>query len=297
MAYSVNDIPDLSGQTWMVTGATSGVGLATAREAAGRGARVVLAVRNTRAGDAVASELPDAEVLELNLASQAGVREAAGKVGEIDVLVNNAGVSANSFTESPEGFELDLATNLLGPFLLTGLVLPRVRRRIVIVASAAMVYRNARFDVGDPNFHHRPWKKADAYAQSKLGVMAWGAELARRLPELGARDGVDVQLTYPGWAATNISNPTRWKALDTPMRWLTGVMGQGAERGALCTMYAATADLPNGSYIGPDGSMNLKGVPTVLDRPEIAKDPGLGSRVWSFAESATATPAGTSQKG
>lgn len=293
MTYSINDIPDLSGQTWLVTGATHGVGLATARDAAAKGARVILAVRNTRAGEVIAAQLPGngrlgADVLPLDLSSQASVRQAAGKVGEIDILVNNAGTMAAARTETTDGFELDLATNLLGPFLFTNLVLSRVRRRIINVSSAVMVYEDATFDLADPNFSRRPWKRSDAYAQSKLGVMLWGAELSKRLPSLGAREGVDVQLAYPGWAATNISNPTPWKVLDAPMRGLTKLLGQSAEQGALCSMYAATADLPAGSYIGPDGSSNLKGSPTVLQPSANARDLTQAAKVWDFAASATA---------
>lgn len=306
MTYSVNDIPDLTGQTWLVTGATSGVGLATARYAAARGARVILGVRNTRAGEVIAAQLPGtdlggADVLPLDLSDLASVRDAAGKVDGIDVLVNNAGVSADSLTMSADGFELDLATNLLGPFLFTGLVLEKVRRRIVIVSSAVSVYKDSELHLEDPRFEHRPWKKMPAYGESKLAVMLWGAELSRRLSlraragSSGAGDGVpDVQLTYPGWAATSISNPTPWKFLDAPMRALTRLMGQSAEQGALCSMYAATADLPAGSYIGPDGSSNLKGSPTVLQPSANAWDLSRAAEVWEFAE--TATSPDTSQR-
>lgn len=281
--------PDLTGQTWLVTGATSGVGLATARAAAHRGARVILGVRNTGAGEAVAAQLPDADVLTIDLASLASVRHAAGRIPPIDVLVNNAGVLADSRTVTADGFELDLATNLLGPFLLTSLVSEKVRRRIVIVSSAVSVYKDSTLHLDDPGFDHRPWKRFPAYGESKLAVMLWGAELSRRLTQrASAGDHVpDVQLTYPGWAATSLSNPTPWKVLDAPMRALTRLLGQSAEQGALCSMYAATADLPAGSYIGPDGPSHLKGSPTLLDRPAMAEDLSQAAKVWEFAEQAT----------
>jgi NAD(P)-dependent dehydrogenase (short-subunit alcohol dehydrogenase family) len=267
---------DLAGQTWLITGATGGVGLETARAAAGRGARVILGVRNTSRGAQVAAELPDAEVLELDLSSLDSVRAAAAKVPDIDVLVNNAGVSADKRTETADGFELDLATNVIGPFLFTNLVLDRVRDRVVIVSSATMVFGKTVLDLDDPNFRTRAWKKSDAYAHSKLMVMLWGSELARRTPDR------KVVLTYPGWAATGISNPTPWKILDRPMQALTRRMGQDAAAGAQCSVYAATADVPTGSYIGPDGDRNLKGAPTSLEIPANAADPAAASRVWDY---------------
>lgn len=275
------ELSDLTGQTWLVTGATGGVGLETARAAASQGAKVILGVRNASRGAQVAAELPDAEVLELDLSSLDSVRAAAAKVPDIDVLVNNAGVSADKRTESADGFELDLATNVVGPFLFTNLVLDRVRDRVVIVSSATMVFGKTELDLGDPNFRDRTWKKSDAYAHSKLMVMLWGGELARRTDR-------KVVLTYPGWAATGISNPTPWKILDRPMRALTRRMGQDAAAGAQCSVYAATADLPTGSYIGPDGDRNLKGSPTSLAIPANAADPAAASRVWDYLAEVTA---------
>lgn len=288
MTWSLESCPDLTGQTWLITGATGGVGLETARAAAARGAKVILGVRNVSRGAQVAADLPDAEVLELDLSSLDSVRAAAAKVPEIDVLVNNAGVSADRRTETVDGFELDLATNVLGPFLFTDLVLDRVRDRVVIVSSATMVYGKTVLDLDDPDFRNRAWKKSDAYAHSKLMVMLWGAELVRRTSEKG---GPKIVLTYPGWAATGISNPTPWKILDRPMRALTRKMGQDAAAGARCSVYAATADVPTGSYIGPDGDRNLKGSPTLLEVPANAADPTDASRVWDYLVGATAATA------
>lgn len=282
---------DLTGQTWLITGATGGVGLETARAAAGKGAKVILGVRNASRGAQVAAELPDAEVLELDLSSLDSVRAAAANVPQIDVLVNNAGVSADKQTESADGFELDLATNVIGPFLFTNLVLDRVKSRVVIVSSATMVYGKTELDLEDPNFRNpageksKKWNKSDAYAHSKLAVMLWGSELSRRTAE---QDGPKVVLAYPGWAATGISNPTPFKILDRPMQALTRRMGQDAAAGALCSVYAATADVPSGAYIGPDGDRNLKGNPTELEIPAHAADPEAASRLWDYLADVTA---------
>ncbi|MBC7296401.1 MAG: SDR family NAD(P)-dependent oxidoreductase, partial [Dietzia sp.] len=185
MAHTSIEIPDLTGQTWLITGATSGVGLETARSASDRGARVVLAVRDTRRGREVADSLPGpSRVVELDLASLESVRRAAdelrgGEPEPIDVLVNNAGAITPRRRETADGFEMLLGVNVLGPFLFTNLVLPGVRRRVVIVGSNA--HKAATFDLDDPHFRRRRWTPAAAYAQSKLGDMLWGLALDQRL--------------------------------------------------------------------------------------------------------------------
>lgn len=201
--WSASDLPDLTGQTWLITGATSGLGLITAREAAAKGAHLVLAVRDTVRGARVASAIGGADVVELQLDSLSSVRRAASKIDAIDVLINNAGGSPEQRLETADGFEWNLGVNLLGPFLFTKLVLPQVRERVVILGSIA--HRGQKIDFDDPHFRTRKWKKSTAYGQSKLADLLWGAELSRRLQRAGR--GVDAQLAHPGWAATNMGNP------------------------------------------------------------------------------------------
>ncbi|GAA3508909.1 SDR family NAD(P)-dependent oxidoreductase [Dietzia aurantiaca] len=311
------DIPDLSGQTWLITGATSGVGLETARSASRHGARVILAVRDTARGREVAAALPGpSRVVELDLASLASVRRAASELlgdrgddeagrhgdvhddvrgGEefgperIDVLVNNAGAITPRRRETADGFEMLLGVNVLGPFLFTDLVLPLVQRRVVIVGSNA--HKATSFDFGDPHFRHRRWTPASAYAQSKLGDMLWGLALDQRMrdgrAEAGAA-GVDVQLTHPGWAATGISNATGNAALDSVITRVCSVFAQPAAQAALTTMYAATRPLPPCSYTGPDAMRHLRGMPTLIGRSAEASDPALAERFWEFSEEETA---------
>ncbi|MCD2262626.1 SDR family NAD(P)-dependent oxidoreductase [Dietzia aurantiaca] len=308
------DIPDLSGQTWLITGATSGVGLETARSASRHGARVILAVRDTARGREVSAALPGSSlVVELDLESLASVRRAAtellggrgdddevGRNGDvhggeefgperIDVLVNNAGAITPRRRETADGFEMLLGVNVLGPFLFTDLVLPLVQRRVVIVGSNA--HKAASFDFDDPHFRRRSWTPASSYAQSKLGDMLWGLALDQRLrdgrAEAGAA-GVDVQLTHPGWAATGISNATGNPVLDRVITSVCSVFAQPAAQAALTTMYAATRPLPPCSYTGPDAMRHLRGMPTLIGRSAEASDPALAERLWSFAEGETA---------
>ena len=293
------DIPDLRGQTWLITGATSGVGLETARSASASGARVILAVRDTARGREVAAGLPGpARVVELDLASLASVRRAADELtaggGEpIDVLVNNAKTITPRRRETVDGFEMLLGVNALGPFLLTALLLPLVRRRVVIVASDA--HKAGTLDLDDPHFRgrHRRWTAPSAYAQSKLADMLWGLALDQRLRDgrAGAGPaGVDVQLTHPGWAATGISNASGNAVVDRVVTGVCSVLAQPASQAALTTMFAATRPLPPCSYTGPDAMRNLRGTPTLIGRSAEASDPSNADRFWEFARSETGSP-------
>jgi len=281
--WTLDDLPDLTGQTWLITGATNGLGLEAGRAATGRGARVILAVRDRVRGEQVAGELGNAEVLELDLADLASVRRAAANVSEIDVLVNNAGASPNQRTETVDGFESHLGVNVLGPFLFTNLILDRVRRRVVILAS--MTHRSGKFDFDDPHFRARAWTKAAAYSQSKLADLLWGAELSRRVGADG-RD-IDVQIAHPGWAATNMGNPVENEILGAILNPFVPLLAQPANRAALPTLYAATQDLPPGSYVGPDGFGELRGYPKLVSRSKTAADPQLAARFWDFATQET----------
>jgi len=284
--WDATNIPDLSGQTWLVTGATNGLGLETARRAAASGARLVLAVRDTARGAEIARELSGAEVVALDLASLDSVRRAAAQIDDVDVLINNAGGSPTQRLETADGFEMNLGVNFLGPFLFTNLVLPKVRRRVVVLGSTA--HKGQSFDFGDPHFRTRAWSKSTAYAQSKLADMVWGLELARRLRE--ADRGVDAHLAHPGWAATNMANPggSRWtKVLLAPV---VSLMAQPAERAALPTLFAATQPLEPGSYIGPDGPGEMRGYPKVVQPSRTAADPEVGKRMWEFAVEETGSP-------
>ncbi|MFN3601793.1 MAG: SDR family NAD(P)-dependent oxidoreductase [Dietzia sp.] len=300
MAQNSIEIPDLTGQTWLITGATSGVGLETARAASDRGARVVLAVRDTARGRQVADALPGpSRVVELDLASLGSVRRAAdelrsGEPEPIDVLVNNAGAITSRRRETADGFEMLLGVNVLGPFFFTNLVLPGVRRRVVIVGSNA--HKAATFDFDDAHFRkshgsRRRWTPAAAYAQSKLGDMLWGLALDQRLRDGRAEAavaGVDVQLTHPGWAATGISNASGNAVVDRVITGVCSVFAQPASQAALTTMFAATRPLPPCSYTGPDALGNLRGMPTLIGRSAEASDPAIAERLWRFAHDATA---------
>lgn len=285
MTWTIADLPDQTGRRWLITGATNGLGRATAEAAARAGASVVLAVRNQARGHELAASWPGShEVLHLDLASLDSVRAAGAALdGEIDVLVNNAGAMARRREETADGFELLLGTNLLGPFAFTNLVLPRVAERVVIVASNA--HEGAKLERADPHFRNRKWTPFAAYGASKLGDMAWGLALSQRL----ADSAVGVQLVHPGWVLSNLSaavgNPKAQRVIDA----VSSPFTQSPEQAALCSLFAATMPLPECSYVGPDRFFTLRGHPCLLGRSAAASDPELAEWTWRFAAQETGT--------
>lgn len=218
----------LTGKRVIVTGATNGVGLGTSRALAHAGAHVILAVRNTELGEQRAAEISAngggaTSVLKLDLADLSSVRAFAGLIEEpVDILINNAGALTDRRTETVDGFEMTLGTNLLGPFALTNLLLGKVRSQIINVGSDA--HRSATLHLDDLHLRRHKWTRLGAYAQSKLAVMLWGLELDRRLR--AAASPLVTQLTHPGWVASNLSNlgdsPLMSLAHKGSRRWPTG---------------------------------------------------------------------------
>ena len=284
--FTVADIPDMTGTTAIVTGASSGIGLATARALAAAGAHVVFAVRSTGKGNAAAAATPGStEVRELNLASLDSVRAfAAAWDGPIDLLINNAGVSAPSLVRTADGFESKFGTNHLGHFALTLLLLQHITGRVVTVASQAE--RFARLDLDDLNWQRRPYQPSRAYNASKLANLLFTAELQRRLTAAGS--GVLANAAHPGLVATNIYHHDRPRR-PADLLWGVAVrlLAQDAAHGALPVLYAAIADIPGNSFTGPSHLAHMRGAPQLIDRSAAAQDPELAHRLWTVSEQLT----------
>jgi NAD(P)-dependent dehydrogenase (short-subunit alcohol dehydrogenase family) len=279
------DIPDMTGRSVILTGANSGIGRAAARAMAAAGARVVLAVRSVEKGRAAAATMPgETEVRALDLASLASVREfAAAWEGEIDLLINNAGVMVPPMSRTAEGFELQFGTNHLGHFALTNLLLEHVTGRVVTVSSTG--HRFGSIDFDDLNWERKPYRAWRAYGQSKLANLLFTAELQRRLTAAGS----DVLATaaHPGYAATNLQSHSQRRSMD-----LIGAIGnrlfaQDEDDGALPTLYAAVAEIPGNSFAGPGGFMQQRGAPKLVERSAAAKDMDVARRLWDVSEELT----------
>ena len=285
--FSVADIPDLSGRTAVVTGASSGIGTATAAALAGAGAQVVLAVRSPTRGERAAAAIDGAtEVRTLDLASLASVRRfAADWSGEVDLLINNAGVMVPPLTRTVDGFELQFGTNHLGHFALTNLLLGRITGRVVTVSSVA--HRSGRIDFDDLNWERRRYRRWVAYAQSKLANLLFTLELQRRLTAAGSR--VIATAAHPGYAATNLQFHSGSRAIEVFSRIGNRLLAQDEQGGALPTLFAAVADVPGNSFAGPGGPRELRGAPKLVGRSARAQDETVARRLWEVSEQLTGT--------
>ncbi|MGU3292193.1 SDR family NAD(P)-dependent oxidoreductase [Williamsia sp. M5A3_1d] len=281
---------DRSGQRVIVTGATNGIGLATAHSLARAGAHVILAVRNVELGEKRAAQMGGStEVSHVDLSDLASVRAFADRLtDDVDVLINNAGLVAQKREKTTDGFEMSIGTNFLGPFALTNLVAPRVRAQIINVGSDA--HKFATLDLDDLHLSDARWNPMGAYGRSKLAVMLWGLELDRRLRESGS--AVTTALTHPGWVASNLSNVSDaplMSVFHTVTQTIAKTLANDTDAGAAPTLYCMTEPIPPGSYVGIDSRLGLKGGPTLAGRTAHASDYALAARLWDRAESETGT--------
>jgi NAD(P)-dependent dehydrogenase (short-subunit alcohol dehydrogenase family) len=201
------------------------------------------------------------------------------------VLINNAGVMATPERRTADGFELQIGTNHLGHFALTNLLLPAITDRVVTVASGA--HRLGRIRLDDLNWEHGNYSRWRAYGQSKLANLLFTLELQRRLAEAGS--DVRAVAAHPGWATTHLQGHTESRVQTALLALGNRIMAQDEEMGALPTIYAATQDIPGGSYAGPDGRVEQGGHPTLVGRSGAASDERTARALWELSERLTAT--------
>jgi hypothetical protein len=299
--WTAADVPDQSGRIAIVTGANSGLGSETALALAAKGAHVVLACRDvTKAQSALetiraASPGASVEVMALDLASLASIRafaEAAStRHARLDLLCNNAGVMAIPRRRTADGFEMQLGTNHLGHFALTGLLLPRLlatpKSRVVSVSSSA--HRPGKIHWDDLQFE-RSYRKWRAYAQSKLANLLFAYELDRRLRKAAA--SVISVAAHPGYAATNLqtvgARMEGARVFEKVFEFGNRLFAQSAAMGALPTLYGATAPaVQGGDYFGPDGLSEMWGHPRKVGSTARSKDLADAARLWELSEKLT----------
>ncbi|WP_431959105.1 SDR family NAD(P)-dependent oxidoreductase [Actinacidiphila sp. bgisy160] len=286
---------DLTGRRAVVTGAASGIGLEAARALAGAGAEVTLAVRDTAAGERAAADIAAGGggrvlVAPLDLADQRSVGAfTAAWHGPLDVLVNNAGVMMTPQTHTPEGWELQFATNHLGHFALAVRLHPALaaagRARVVSLSSVAHLRSPVHFD--DIHFHHRPYDAGLAYAQSKTANVLFAVEASRRW----AADGVTVNAVHPGAVlGTNLSRHLTREALDAAHA-SGGHTFKTPQQGAATVVFVATAprlECVGGRYFEDCAEAHRHIPGTSGGVADHALDPAAAALLWQVSLDALA---------
>ena len=293
-------IPSLAGLRAVVTGANSGLGYETALALAAHGAQVTMAVRDTAKGDAAAQQIraqaPQAsiEVRRLDLADLASIDEFAWLWREshpdgLDMLINNAGIMAIPRRETADGFEMQLGTNHLGHFALTGRLLDAIRPEGRIVTVSSQAHRMGRMDFDDL-MGERKYGAWRAYGQSKLANLLFMRSLAERLERAGST--IASVAAHPGFASTHLQAVApEMKGRGWQVKIMDGVnkvMAQSAAMGALPTLYAATFPaIRSGDYVGPDGFGEQRGHPKLVGMNASARDDEAANRLWTVSEDLT----------
>ena len=282
--WTHSDIANQAGKTVLITGANSGTGFETARELAGKNAKVIMAVRNLEKGNEAATKIKqafpnaDISVMKLDLSSLASVKKFAAnfiaKHGKLDILINNAGVMVPPYSKTEDGFELQFGTNHLGHFALTGLLIGLLLKteNSRIVTMSSMAHKSGKVDFGDLH-REKKYKKMESYGQSKVANLFFTYELQRKLESIGSK--TIAVAAHPGWAVTNLSQYHKGFALMAPL------LGQSALQGAWPLLFAATdPTVKGGDYYGPKGFMEIKGHPKKVRSNAYSKNEQIAGQLW-----------------
>ncbi len=276
--------PDLTGQTYIVTGANSGLGAKTAEKLASAGGHVVMAVRDPARGDEAARAVPGStEVRELDLADLASVRAFADRWdGPVAALVNNAGIMMVAEGRTADGFERQMGTNHLGHFALTNLLLPQVTGRVVTVSSG--LHNGPQLDLDDLD-SERGYRPTRAYQRSKLANLLFTTELQRRLDAAGSE--VRALAAHPGYSATNLQSHHANPLMNRLMAVSNRLLATSAEYGARPTYAAVTEDHPGDTFLGPTRLGGSRGPIGPNSRSAAARDQAVARRLWELSEERT----------
>ena len=287
-----DNIPSQVGRIAVVTGASSGIGIDTARVLGSKGALVVLAVRNLSKGknvaDAIRSNDPSIElqVRELDLTSLDSVASFVDSVlhdfDKLDILINNAGIMMCPYATTQDGFEIQMGTNHFGHFALTGRLLPLLRQstgsRLVVLSSLG--HRPGKIDFSDLNWESRKYNTSQAYFDSKLANLYFAYELARRLEPLASNP--IVTSAHPGWTRTGLQKHSGL------MTFLNNFFSQDPEYGALPTLRAATdISARPGDYFGPARFFQFRGHPVRVESSKRSHDREAARVLWERSEALT----------
>lgn len=290
--WTPDQLPDLTGKTYLITGGNSGIGFEAAKMLAAAGGDIVIACRNAdKAQQAVAeinaAEIGNADAISLDLSSTKSVRKAADEFrsrhDRLDALINNAGIMQTPKTKTVDGFELQIATNHLGHFLFTSLLFDLVEKvsgRIVTVSSIA--HKFGKMNLKDLMLKEG-YSPTRAYAQSKLANLLFAQELDRRLRSVNST--VKSIACHPGYSATRLQDTGPATALNFVYKILNPLMAQPAYNGAIPTVLAAAGnEAEAGGYYGPRHLGEARGPVGDANVAKVARDERAAKRLWEMSE-------------
>ncbi|OAB35105.1 short-chain dehydrogenase [Paenibacillus macquariensis subsp. defensor] len=295
--WTKSNITDVSEKVVIITGANSGLGFETTLALAERGATVILAVRNMDKGKAAVDKIrlvhagANVRAMLLDLGDLASIRAFAAdflkQYESLSILINNAGIMIPPFQLTKDSFESQFGGNHLGHFALTGLLLERListpNSRVVTLSSIAAHKGKINFDNLDGSKGYNAWQ---FYGQSKLANLLFAKELQNKFSSNGI-DSMSVAC-HPGFSQTNLFSRGSGKQANIFIRFLSNLVSQPADMGALPTLYAATElTIKGGEYIGPDSNGGRKGYPKSVDIIERLYDSNVSDKLWSVSESLT----------
>lgn len=290
--WQSSSIQDQTGKVVIITGSNSGLGLQETKVLAQKNATLIMAARNSekseKAVQIIKKQIPFADIrpMHLDLSDLSSVAAFAENFkvsfSRLDILINNAGVMAPPYGKTRNGFELQMGTNHLGHFALTGRLMDMIRKtpdsRIVNVSSIAHKMGNINFD--DIHWEKRRYKKWDAYGDSKLANLYFTFGLKKRLEK--EKLSVMVLAVHPGWTHTDLQRHSFFASA------LNHIGAQPIPMGVLPTLYAATEkQVKSGDFIGASGFMELRGGPGMVTPSKRAKDPGPAETLWNLSETLT----------
>lgn len=290
--WGIEQVPSQHGKAAVITGANSGLGYETALGLAKKDVEVILACRNIQkaeeAKSKILNEYPKAQIkiMKVDVSRLREVRDFANqfqkKYEKLDLLINNAGIMMSPYKVTEDGFENQLATNYIGHFVLTGLLLPLLAdtpgSRVVTLSSLSYKWAEIQFD----DLHaKKSYSRRKAYGQSKRACLIFAYELHRRLSAAGYN--VLSVAAHPGLSKTNLDQ--YFPALIRP---IGNLFLQPARMGALPVLFAALDKrIKGGEFIGPDGFQEMRGYPTKVDSDDYSKDKKVAERLWEASEEMT----------
>jgi len=290
--WSTADIPSQEGKIIIVTGSTSGLGAEAVKVLVGKGAQIIMAVRNIDKADKVKAKIieniPNAKITihHLDLMDLKSIEVCANDIiktyNHLDVLINNAGIMMCPFATTKDGFEIQMGTNHLGPFAFTGRLMPLLTKtkNARIVSTSSLAHHSGAIDFSAINWGKRKYKTTKAYGDSKIANLYFTYELADKLKNL--KNSPTVTVAHPGWTTTDLQKHSFM------FNFLNPIFGQDVSEGVLPTLRAAVdTDVNSGDYFGPSRMGGMRGAPIKIKSNKNSKNKQYAKELWALSEKLT----------